>query len=58
MAERNPVQVGEGSPEYIAFKLMLEVAMVEGGLKDRKGILDTYAECLQTTNGYRDISRR
>jgi hypothetical protein len=54
MTDKNHVQVGEGSPEYVAYKLLRDIATIEGGLKDRKAILDTYAECLRATSGYRN----
>lgn len=57
MADKAPVQVGEGSPEYVAYKLLRDVATTEGGLKSRKAILDAYAECLQATSGDRDWER-
>jgi hypothetical protein len=55
MADASVVHLGENSPEYVAYKLLLHVADAEkkhfAGLHptaDRKWILDTYAECLDT----------
>ncbi len=48
-----------GSKEAVAFKLMVEIAKVDGasagtdGPARRKWILDTYAECLIATKGLR-----
>jgi hypothetical protein len=51
MADVPVVHMGENSPEQIAFKLMEQIAIAEDGLKGgRKGILDTYAECLMTVH--------
>lgn len=59
------VHIGENSPEEVAFKLLQTVASVEGKSlfpfrggdvkPDRKWILDTYAECLAATRGFRTI---
>ena len=55
MADADALHIGENSPEQVAFKLLYEIANVEGiemrglsGTKktDRKWILDTYAECI------------
>ena len=54
MADQAAVHTGENSPEYIAFRLFKEVASTEAqALRstqgyNRKYILDTYAECLNT----------
>ena len=65
MADANTVlHIGENLPEQVAFKLMKELANVEGrdlylGAKnaaDRKWVLDTYAECLHAVRGYREAS--
>lgn len=61
MAENTVVHIGENSPEQVAFKLMQEVASVEGKdmfshgktPADRKWILDTYTECLRAVRGFR-----
>lgn len=58
MSDKVAVKATEGSPEYVAYKLLFDIAAIEGGLKDRKTILDTYAECLHATNGYRDWQKR
>lgn len=51
MVDQPSVHVGENSPEYVAFRLLERIAMVENrgfnaGGADRNWILDTYAECL------------
>lgn len=57
MADAPVVHIGENSPEHVAYRLMRDIANVEGKLltksdkspervADRKWILDTYAECL------------
>lgn len=65
MADAPVVHIGENSPEHVAYRLLRDIAGVEGKAKgpgytmaeaDRKWILDTYAECLDTVKGYRDIS--
>ncbi|MBO6521195.1 MAG: hypothetical protein JJ900_09760 [Rhodospirillales bacterium] len=61
MAEEAKAQIGENSPEHVAYKLMHEIAVQEGHADstrrvinaDRKYVLDLYAECLHATNGYR-----
>lgn len=58
MAEKVMIQQSEGSPEFVAYKLLLEIASIEGGYKDRKTVLDAYAECLHATRGYRDFPSR
>lgn len=45
MAVEN-VKLGGESAEEVAYKLMIDVSSMEGGFKDRKSLLDTYAECL------------
>ena len=56
----------EDSPENVAFKLMQEIAKIEGktidrhrGARaatfDRQWILDTFSECLQAVRGQRAI---
>jgi hypothetical protein len=52
------INLGENSPEYVALRLFREVAHAEnkaimgngsrGSKPDKKLILDTYAECLET----------
>ena len=65
MADAPVVHIGENSPEYVAYRLLRDIAGVEEKSKgpaytmanaDRKWILDTYAECLHTVKGYRDLS--
>jgi hypothetical protein len=63
MADAPVLHNGENSPEYVAYRLLLNVAFVEdkkiaiSGLgsgsdkADRKWLLDTYAECLKTVRG-------
>jgi hypothetical protein len=51
MLDQPSVHVGENTPEYVAFRLLERIAMVENrgfnaGGADRDWILDTYAECL------------
>jgi hypothetical protein len=69
MADSKPVvQIGENSPEQVAYKLMELVAEIEEKsiqtkkpsapgwtAADRKWILDTYSECLQAAKGYRSL---
>jgi hypothetical protein len=60
MAEAAVVHVAENSPEYVAFKLLQEIAAVEGraiqGIEgnkraNRKWILNTYAQCISAVRG-------
>jgi hypothetical protein len=62
MADTNTVvHMGENSPEQIAYRLLINVASLERkslhgsdqNAADRKWLLDTYAECLDTVRGYR-----
>ncbi len=60
MAEQTVVHIGENSPEQVAYRLMDNIAHVEGKVlfkdqnsADRTWILDTYAECLRAVRGYR-----
>jgi hypothetical protein len=55
MADETTVHIGENSPEYVAYLLLMDVARNEGQLISLAGstvpkdyILDTYAECLAT----------
>jgi hypothetical protein len=50
------LHIGDNSPEYVAYRLMLDIAKVEKKAltpsascqtADRKWVLDTYAECLR-----------
>jgi hypothetical protein len=63
MADAPVVHIGENSLEYVAYRLMRDIAHVEkkklNGIArqnppDRKWILDTYAECRQAVIGQRD----
>lgn len=56
MADAPSIHTSENSPEYVAYRLLLNVAYVEDkkiapstlvGKADRKWLLDTYAECLK-----------
>ena len=58
MAKETVVHIGENSPEYVAHRLLSDIAAVEQKVfhrnpssgqtsADRQWILDTYAECLQ-----------
>lgn len=64
MAEKPVVHIGENSPEHVAYRLLQDIASVERKklyytrdeqdlVADRKWILDTYAECLNATRGFR-----
>lgn len=66
MSDRNSVNIAENSPEYVAYRLLMDIAAVEGQSKgagfrisdsDRQWILDTYAECLMTVKGNRRFDR-
>jgi hypothetical protein len=52
MSDNVVVRIGENSPEYAAFRLMLEIKDAEKPQSEkqkgelRKWLLDTYAECL------------
>jgi len=58
--------MGENSPEFIAFRLMVMILGVEGystvkngqNPADRKTILDTYAECAFAVRGGRTVARK
>lgn len=69
MADQTVVQMGENSPEYVADRLMKDIAATENrslsrnpsaGMQaaDRAWVLDTYAECLEAVNGYRSVQKR
>jgi hypothetical protein len=65
MSDTPVVHIGENSPEYVAYKLLLDIQRIErkafsgGEIKqgwstaDRKWVLDTYAECLKAATGGR-----
>lgn len=67
MADAPVVHIGENSPEYVAYRLLLNIAWVEQKAVDgassydppkpatRKWILDTYAECLMAVKERRTI---
>lgn len=58
MADAPVVHIGENSREQVALKLMWEVIRLEKKTPlTRKELLDTYAECLQATEGNRAIAR-
>ena len=51
MADKPVVHIGENSPEYVAYKLMLDIVRIEGKERHSKDeILNLYAECLHTVN--------
>ena len=69
MAEQTVVHIGENSPEYVAYRLMSDVAHVENKVlfanptgsstsADREWILNTYAECLRAVKGGITVERR
>jgi hypothetical protein len=61
MADAPVVHIGENSPEYVAYRLMLDIAEAEGKrfskpapgyggssqVADRDWILNTYRQCLR-----------
>jgi hypothetical protein len=64
MANEAVVHIGENSPQQVAYRLMHDIAAVEGkslhrnpsqGYQqaDRKWILNTYAECVEAALGGR-----
>lgn len=51
MADKPVVHIGDNSPEYVAYKLMLDIVRIEGKERHSKDeILNLYAECLHTVN--------
>lgn len=59
MADASVVHIGENSPEKVALDLVQHIARMEGKIlyqnrdsreqtADRKWLLDTYAECIDT----------
>lgn len=63
-ADSTTVHIGENSPEQVAYKLMRDVANVEGKAfhknptggntaADREWILNAYADCLRAVHGHR-----
>jgi hypothetical protein len=65
MADNTIVHIGENSPEQVALKLLEVVANLEGralygsgkNAADRKWVLDTYHECLQSVRGVRRLQQ-
>ena len=57
MPEQPVVHIGENSPEYVAYRIALDVLLKAETLNwdriDRKTYLDTYAECLAAVRGRR-----
>lgn len=63
MADAPTVNLIEGAPQEVALRLTRIIAGIEnkqvsgwyghGGPVDRQWLLDTYAECLEATRGYR-----
>lgn len=56
MADAPVVHIAENSPEYVAFRLLREVRIVEGQARkdySRDEFLDLYTECLQAVQGLR-----
>jgi hypothetical protein len=70
MADTPVVNIGENSPEYVAYLLLQECAKAEkmvlrnlpfsqpSGETTRKWILDTYAECLKAVRGGRNFLKQ
>jgi hypothetical protein len=68
MSEAPMVHIGEGSPEQIAYRLMLDVMKVENRIiatsasagphtpADRHYLLNTYHECLMAVRGKRIVA--
>jgi hypothetical protein len=56
MADTVRIETGEGSRENVAYKLLLLISGREE-IKDKKAILDTYAECLEATMGSREFGQ-
>jgi hypothetical protein len=65
VTDQPALQIGENSPEFIAYRLMEQIAEVEGvslhkdGAKPatRKWILDTYAESLDAVKAHRRYAK-
>jgi len=56
MAEQSVMNVNENTPEYVAYRLMRDILVVEKrNLEElsRGDLLDTYAECLTAVQGKR-----
>jgi hypothetical protein len=58
MADDVTVRMGEGSPEFVAWRLLdyIRRSDPQSGGKSKKEILDLYAECLHATAGRRGFS--
>lgn len=68
MADKPVIHIGENSPEEVAYKLLNNIADVEGkslvlnptgkrDTADREWILDTYAECIDAVLARRDFTK-
>lgn len=66
MVDHSILQIGENSPEHVAYRLMERIADVEGvslskagkeKLATRKWILDVYAESLDAVKANRRYSK-
>jgi len=63
MADNTVVHIGENSPEQVAYKLMLDIAKVEGRDMyshgdhpvDRAWILQTFSQCFRATRGLSQV---
>lgn len=56
MAEQSVMNVNENTPEYVAYRLMRDILVVEKrSLEElsRDDLLNTYAECLKAVQGKR-----
>ncbi|GGG90621.1 hypothetical protein GCM10007420_02220 [Glycocaulis albus] len=59
MADTPNIPDGNGTPQRVAYDLLKSIAAAEGknlrvaDSADKEWILDTYAECLWATSGYR-----
>ena len=66
MAENIKIESEQNSAEAIAYKLMLDIQSAERAYNSESGkipltrewILNTYAECLYATKGYRDFPKK
>ena len=70
MTRESTYRGSENTPEFVAYRLMKDIADVEkmviapesretgAQLADRQWILDTYAECMDTVVGNRFYDRR
>ena len=46
MSDAPVVHIGENSPEYVAYLLMLKILHAEGERITREAYLSTYAQCV------------